>query len=47
LGLGDQRTFAGRAEHRLRREQGVWKISLKRLVLLNRNLPIPNLTFLV
>ena len=47
LGLGDQRTFAGRAEHRLRREQGVWKISLKRLVLLNRNLPIPNLTFLI
>ncbi len=47
LGLGDQRTFAGRAEHRLRREQGVWKISLKRLVLLNRNLPIPNMTFLI
>ncbi len=47
LGLGDQRTFAGRAEHRLRRENSVWKISLKRLVLLNRNLPIPNMTFLM
>ena len=47
LGLGDQRTFAGRAEHRLRREHGMWKISLKRLVLINRNLPIPNMTFLM
>ena len=47
LGLGDQRTFAARGEHRLRHEQGVWKISLKRLVLLNRNLPIPNMTFLM
>lgn len=47
LGLGDQRTFAGRAEHRLRQEEGAWKISLKRLVLLNRNLPIPNMTFLL
>ena len=28
-------------------EQDVWKISLKRLVILNRNLPIPNLTFLI
>ena len=47
LGLGDQRTFAGRVEHRLRLEQGIRKISLKRVVLLNRNLPIPNLTFLM
>jgi 3-phenylpropionate/cinnamic acid dioxygenase small subunit len=47
LGLGDQRTFAGRAEHRLRRVDGVWRMSLKRLVLLNRRTPIPNLTFLL
>ncbi|MDA0239598.1 MAG: aromatic-ring-hydroxylating dioxygenase subunit beta [Proteobacteria bacterium] len=45
--LGDPRSFAARCEHHLRSEGGVWKIALKRMVLLNRDVPIPNLTFII
>lgn len=47
VGLGDQRIFAGRCEHRLRREGDDWRIVLKKLVLINRDTSIPNLTFMV
>ena len=45
--LGDPRIFAARAEHRLRLHDTNWKIVLKRMVLLNRHIPIPNLTFII
>ena len=47
LELGDPRVFAARCEHRLRREDTKWKIVLKRMILLNRHVPIPNLTFII
>ncbi len=47
VGLGKQRTFAGRCEHRLRYEDGSWRVALKKLVLLDRDASIPNLTFMV
>ena len=45
--LGDPRSFAARCEHRVRQEAGVWRITLKRMLLLNRDVPIPNLTFII
>ena len=45
--LGDARIFAARAEHRLRLHDTNWKIVLKRMVLLNRHIPISNLTFII
>lgn len=45
--LGDPRIFAARCEHRLRNDDGQWRIVLKRMVLLNRDVPIPNLTFII
>lgn len=46
-GLNVQRTFAGRAEYRLRKVDGEWKISLKKLKLINSDQPIYNLTFII
>ena len=46
-GTGHQGTFAGRSEHLLRREDGQWRIALKKIWLVNRELPINNLTFLL
>ena len=45
-GSGEPRTFAGRCEHLLRWENGSWHIECKRVLLLSRDLPIFNLTFL-
>jgi 3-phenylpropionate/cinnamic acid dioxygenase small subunit len=45
--IGDQRTIAARCEHRLRGGADGWRIAMKRMVLLNRDLAIPNLTFLL
>jgi 3-phenylpropionate/cinnamic acid dioxygenase small subunit len=47
FGLGDPRSFAAAGEHLLRRENGAWKIAMKKLVLLNRDVQVPNLTFLL
>ena len=46
LGLGDQRALAGKCEYHLRYENG-WRIALKKVVLINRHLPIVNLSFLI
>ena len=46
-GSGEPRSFAGRCEHLLRRENGVWRIACKKVWLLNRDMPIFNLTFLL
>ena len=45
--LGDPRSFAARCEHRVRQHDGQWRLTLKRMVLLNRDVPIPNLTFII
>lgn len=42
-----QRAFAGRYEHRLRREDGAWKIARKTAYILNNDQPIYNLTIMV
>lgn len=47
LGLGEQRSFAARCEHRLRWRDGQWKIALKKILLLNRDVAIENLTFIL
>jgi benzoate/toluate 1,2-dioxygenase beta subunit len=44
LGLGEQRTFAGHCEYHLRHDED-WRIVLKKVVLINRHLPIFNLSF--
>jgi benzoate/toluate 1,2-dioxygenase subunit beta len=46
-GEGEPRSFAGFTEHSLRREGTGWKIELKKVWLLNRDLPVFNLTFLL
>jgi len=45
-GLGKQRVLAGRCEYRFRHE-GRWLIALKKVLLLNRDLPMENLSFIV
>jgi benzoate/toluate 1,2-dioxygenase beta subunit len=47
VGLGVPRSFAGRCEYRLRREQQAWRIASKKVDLLDRELPQYNLTFLL
>lgn len=47
LELGEQRAIAARCEHVLRAEGGEWRIALKRMLLLNRDVPIGNLTFII
>jgi benzoate/toluate 1,2-dioxygenase subunit beta len=47
LRRGRQETFAGRTVHRLRRENGSFKIAMRKVLLVNNDEPINNLTFLV
>ena len=46
-GSGEPRSLAGRSEHTLRSEGGDWRIAMKKVWLLNRDLSIFNLTFLI
>jgi benzoate/toluate 1,2-dioxygenase beta subunit len=46
LGLGDQRLFSGHCEYRLRQADGL-AIAMKKVVLINRDLPIVNLSFIL
>ena len=46
LGLGDQRALAGKAEYRLRYDLR-WRIAEKKVTLINRHMPIVNLSFLI
>jgi 3-phenylpropionate/cinnamic acid dioxygenase small subunit len=45
-GLGVQRALTGRCEYHLRYEDG-WRIARKKILLLNRDLPQENLTFIL
>ena len=47
LRRGRERIFAGRYEHRMRFEEGRWKIASKKAVLVNNDEVIDNLTFIV
>lgn len=47
LRRGHQNTFAGRSEHSLVLQEGAWKIERKKVVLVNLDEPIANLSFLV
>ncbi|HXG36932.1 MAG TPA: aromatic-ring-hydroxylating dioxygenase subunit beta [Dehalococcoidia bacterium] len=47
LRKGIQRTYAGRFEHHLVPSDGSWKITFKKIDLLNNDEPIDNLTFLL
>jgi 3-phenylpropionate/cinnamic acid dioxygenase small subunit len=47
LRTGGERTFAGHAEHYLRRTEDGWRIHLKKVVLVNADQPLYNLTFLL
>ncbi len=46
LGLGDQRLFCGHCEYRLRRQPAL-TIVVKKIVLINRDVPIVNLSFIM
>ena len=47
LRRGAHTLFAGRYEHRLRREGDAWRIAFKKVELLNNDEPIDSLTFVV
>lgn len=47
VGLGNPRTFPARCEYRLREVDGDLKIALKKVVLLESDRPLYNLTFIV
>lgn len=47
LRRGRQETFAGRTVHKLRQENGSFKIALRKVLLVNNDEPINNLSFLV
>lgn len=47
LRRGKQDVFAGRAIHRLRLHDGVFKLVSKKVLLVNNDEPIDNLTFLI
>jgi 3-phenylpropionate/cinnamic acid dioxygenase small subunit len=47
LRYSKERVFAGRYEHRLRLEDGRWKIAHKKAILVNNGEVIDNLTFIV
>ena len=47
LRRGKERIFAGRYEHQMRFEDGRWKVAAKKIVLVNNDEVIDNLTFIV
>jgi len=47
LSTEDSRLLAGRCEYRLRPVDGQWRIALKKLVLIEADQPLYNLTFIL
>jgi ethylbenzene dioxygenase beta subunit len=47
VGLNQTRVFAARAEYRLRATPDGWRVSLKKLVLIDADQPLYNLTFVI
>ncbi len=46
-GLGNQRALAGRCFYRLVSQDGGWRIALKKVLLIDRDMPLYNLTFIL
>jgi len=46
-GLADQRTFVGRCLYKLCQQGSDWQISHKRINLINRDLPLENISFIL
>ncbi len=46
-GLAVPRSFAARCLYRLRRENSEWRIALKQVILINRDLPLQNISFIL
>lgn len=46
-GLGELRTLVATVEHMLRPEDGALKIALKKIKLIDRDMPLGNITFLI
>jgi ethylbenzene dioxygenase subunit beta len=46
-GLGHQREVVGRCLYRLQREDNRWVIALKKVVLIDHDMPVVNLTFVI
>ena len=46
-GLGNQRALAGRCFYRLVFRNGGWRIALKKVLLIDRDMPLYNLTFIL
>ena len=47
LGLGNHRVFAGQCEYQLRGDASELAIAMKKFTLINRDLPIENLSFIL
>lgn len=46
-GLGKQRSFAARCIYILRKDQDHWRIAKKMVLLINRDLPLENISFIL
>ena len=46
-GLAQTRAFVARCQYRLRRENGGWRIALKKILLIDRDLPLQNVSFIL
>lgn len=46
-GLAEARSFAARCLYHLRRENNEWRIGLKQIILINRDLPLQNISFIL
>ena len=47
IGLGEQRSIVGRCEYHLRFINAQWRIALKKVIMMDRDLPIHNLSFII
>ncbi len=47
IGLGEQRSIIGRCEYRLRYTNDQWRIALKKVIMMDRDLPLHNLSFIL
>ncbi len=47
IGLGEQRSIVGRCEYHLRYTKAQWRIALKKVIMIDRDLPLHNLSFIL
>ena len=46
-GLGQTRSFAARCKYMLRKQETEWRITLKQILLIDRDLPLENISFIL